>query len=88
MFFFLDDWMWDELTPTQAQDILEVLDDRYGYASTIVATQMPVTDWFLQIANPTLPDAILDRLVHNTYRLQLTGESQRKVPAIRIVPHT
>jgi DNA replication protein DnaC len=84
----MDDWMRDEFTPANAQDILEVLDDRYGQAATIVASQMPVTDWFAQIANPTLADAILDRLVHNAYRLQLVGESQRKLRAIRSMPNT
>lgn len=84
----LDDWLRDELTPANAQDILEVLDDRYGRASTIVTAQMPVTDWYTQIANPTLADAILDRLVHNAYRLQLAGDSQRRLRAIRSMPHT
>lgn len=84
----LDDWMRDELTPANAQDILELLDDRYGQASTIVAAQLPIADWFSQIPNPTLADAILDRLVHNAYRLQLVGESQRKLRAIRSMSHT
>jgi DNA replication protein DnaC len=84
----LDDWMRDELTPANAQDILEVLDDRYGQASTMVASQMPVTDWYSQIQNPTLADAILDRLVHNAYRLQISGDSQRKLRAIRSMPNT
>jgi DNA replication protein DnaC len=84
----LDDWLRDTLTPANAQDILEVLDDRYGQAATLVASQIPVTDWFSQIANPTLADAILDRLIHNAYRLQLTGESQRKLRAIRTMPNT
>ncbi len=84
----LDDWMRDELTPANAQDILEVLDDRYSQASTMVASQVPVTDWYTQIQNPTLADAILDRLIHNAYRLQLSGESQRKLRAIRSMPHT
>ena len=76
------------LTPANAQDVLEVLDDRYSQAATIVASQMPVNDWFTQIPNPTMADAILDRLVHNAYRLQLVGESQRKLRAIRSMPHT
>jgi DNA replication protein DnaC len=67
---------------------LEVLDDRYGQAATIVASQAPVTDWFSQIPNPTLANAILDRLVHNAYRLQLVGESQRKLRAIQTMPNT
>ena len=84
----LDDWMRDPLSPANTQDILEVLDDRYAQASTVVATQLPVTDWFSQIPDPTLADAILDRLVHNAYRLQLVGESQRKLRAIRSMPHS
>jgi DNA replication protein DnaC len=84
----LDDWMRDELSPPNAQDILEFLDDRYGQASTIVAAQMPVAEWFTRIPDPTLADAILDRLVHNAYRLQLSGESQRKLRAIRSMPNT
>jgi DNA replication protein DnaC len=83
----LDDWLRDQLSPSHAQDLLEVLDDRYGHASTIVASQIPVADWFSQISTPTLSDAILDRLVHNAYRLQLTGESQRKLRAVRSMPH-
>lgn len=85
----LDDWMRDPLTQTNSQDILEVLDDRFGHASTIVIAQMPVVEWFSQIPNPTLADAILDRLVHTAYRIQLTGESQRKLRSpIRPMPHT
>ena len=84
----LDDWLRDALTQANAQDLLEILDDRYGQAATVVASQMPVTDWFAQIPNPTLADAILDRLVHNAYRLQLVGESQRKLRAIRSMPNT
>jgi DNA replication protein DnaC len=61
--------MRDELSPPNAQDILEVLDDRYSQASTIVAAQMPVVEWFTRIPDPTLADAILDRLVHNAYRI-------------------
>ena len=84
----LDDWMRDALTPANAQDILEVLDDRYDHAATIVASQIPLTDWFSRIPDPTLADAILDRLVHNAYRLQLTGDSQRKLRAKRSMPNS
>jgi DNA replication protein DnaC len=85
----LDDWMRDPLTQANAQDILEVLDDRFGHASTIVIAQVPVADWFSQIPNPTLADSILDRLVHNAHRIQLLGESQRKLRSpIRSMPHT
>ncbi len=74
-----DDWLRDPLTPSQARDLLEILDDRYGRSSTLVATQIPVEDWHAQFPDPTLGDAILDRLVHNAYRLQLKGESMRKI---------
>jgi len=85
----LDDWMRDPLTQANAQDILEVLDDRFGHASTIVIAQMPVAEWFSQIPNPTLADAILDRLVHTAYRIQLLGESQRKLRSpIRTMSNT
>lgn len=85
----LDDWMRDAFTLPNAQDILEVLDDRFGHSSTLVVAQMPVNEWFSQIPNPTLADAILDRLVHNAYRIQLAGESQRKLRSpIRTMPHT
>ncbi len=75
----LDDWMRDPITPLQAQDLLEVFDDRFGQSSTMIATQVPVTDWHLRIPDPTLADAILDRLVHNAIRINLEGESQRKL---------
>ena len=85
----LDDWMRDPLSQSNAQDILEVLDDRFGHVSTIVIAQMPVAEWFSQIPNPTLADAILDRLVHTAYRIQLVGESQRKLRSpIRTMPNT
>jgi DNA replication protein DnaC len=73
-----DDWLRDPLTPSQARDLLEILDDRYSRSSTLVATQIPVEDWHAQFPDPTLGDAILDRLVHNSYRLELKGESMRK----------
>jgi DNA replication protein DnaC len=85
----LDDWMRDALTLTQAQDLLEIFDDRFGHTSTLVVSQMPVTEWFAQIPSPTLADAILDRLVNNAYRLQLSGESQRRLRSpIRTMPNT
>ena len=77
-----DDWLRDPLTPSQARDLLEILDDRYGRSSTLVATQIPVEDWHAQFPDPTLGDAILDRLVHNSYRLELKGESMRKTRSL------
>jgi len=74
----IDDWLRDPITPVQARDLLEILDDRYGCSSTIVATQLPVAEWHQRLPDPTIADAILDRLLHNAHRLELKGESQRK----------
>jgi len=84
----LDDWLRDPLTRVQSQDLLEILDDRYGRSSTLVATQVPVAEWHARIPDPTLGDAILDRLVHNAYRLELQGESRRKVHSPLPMPTT
>jgi DNA replication protein DnaC len=75
----LDDWLRDPLSRSQARDLLEILDDRYGQSATLVATQVPVADWHARIPDPTLADAILDRLIHNAYRLELKGDSMRKI---------
>jgi DNA replication protein DnaC len=74
-----DDWLRDPLSRSQAQDLLEILDDRYGRSSTLVATQVPVSDWHSRIPDPTIADSVLDRLIHNAYRLNLLGESMRKI---------
>jgi len=84
----LDDWLRDPLTRTQSQDLLEILDDRYGRSSTMVATQMPVAEWHARFPDPTIGDAILDRLVHNAYRLHLKGESRRKINSPLTMPTT
>ena len=84
----LDDWLRDPLTRTQSQDLLEILDDRYGRASTMIATQVPVAEWHVRFPDPTIGDAILDRLVHNAYRLNLKGESRRKVNSSLTMPTT
>ena len=74
-----DDWLRDSLSRSQAKDLLEILDDRYGRGATLVATQVPVQDWHARIPDPTLADSVLDRLIHNAYRLELKGDSMRKV---------
>jgi DNA replication protein DnaC len=74
----LDDWGLAVLNPPERRDLLEILDDRHGRASTIFTSQVPVDQWHAIIGDPTLADAILDRLVHNAHRVQLTGESMRK----------
>jgi len=83
-----DDWMRDPISVASAQDLLEVFDDRFNRSSTIIASQVPVAEWHARFPDPTLADAILDRLIHNAYRLTLLGESQRKLRAIRTMPIT
>lgn len=79
----LDDWGLAPLTAEQRRDLLEIVDDRHGRASTIVTSQVPVEHWHDVIGDPTLADAILDRLIHNAHRLVLKGESMRKITAQR-----
>jgi DNA replication protein DnaC len=83
-----DDWMRDPIGPAQAKDLLEILDDRFGRSSTLVVSQVPVADWYARFPDPTLGDAILDRLVHNAYRLNLEGDSQRKIRSALRMPST
>ena len=84
----LDDWLRDPLTRPQSQDLLEILDDRYGRSSTLVATQVPIAEWHARFPDPTIGDAILDRLVHNAHRLALKGESRRKTDSPLPMPTT
>lgn len=74
----LDDWGLTPMTDPQRRDLLELLEDRYGGKSTIVTSQLPVPAWHEAIGDPTLADAILDRLVHNAYKIELKGDSMRK----------
>src|SRR5471030_258023 len=78
----LDDWGIAPLEPTAKRDLLEILDDRYLKKSTLIAAQLPPENWHAWIADPALADAILDRLIHNAYRLELKGDSQRKLRGI------
>lgn len=74
----LDDWGLARLTAPQQRDLLELLDDRHQARSTIATSQLPVPSWHETMADPTLADALLDRLVHNAYRIELRGDSMRK----------
>ena len=74
----LDDWGLAKLDAPARRDLLELLDDRHDQRSTILTSQLPVDHWHDIIGDPTLADAILDRLVHNAYRINLKGESMRK----------
>jgi len=74
----LDDWGLAAMTRPQRHDLLEILEDRNSLKSTIVTSQLPVESWHEYIGDPTLADAILDRLVHSAYKINLKGESMRK----------
>ncbi len=74
----LDDWGLAKLTDEQRHDLLEILEDRHGLRSTVMAAQLPVDNWHEIIGDPTLADAIMDRLIHNAYKINLKGESMRK----------
>ncbi len=74
----LDDWGLAKLTAEQRRDLLEILEDRHGLRSTIVTSQLPIEKWHGIIGDPTLADAIMDRLIHNAYKFELKGESMRK----------
>src|ERR1700737_868393 len=75
----LDDWGLDPLDAAARHDLLEILEERYGRRSTIITSQIPVDKWHELIGDPTYADAILDRIVHNAQRINLTGHSLRRV---------
>ena len=77
----LDDWGPDRLNATQRRDLMEIVEDRYELGSTLITSQLPIDTWHEVIGEPTFADAILDRLVHNAYRVQLDGQSMRKKSA-------
>ncbi len=74
----IDDLGLTPLNDTERRDLLEVVEDRSGSASTLIASQLPVENWHDHIGDPTVADAILDRLIHNAHRIQLKGGSMRK----------
>jgi len=74
----LDDLGLQLLTDAERRDLLEILEDRHGRRATLVTSQLPVASWHASLGDPTLADAILDRLVHNAYKIELHGESMRK----------
>ena len=74
----IDDWGLSKLIKEQRHDLLEIFEDRHGLRSTLIAGQLPIENWHDLIGDATLADAILDRLVHNAYKLNLKGESMRK----------
>ena len=74
----LDDFAIAPIIPAERSDLLEVLDDRVGAKSTLITSQLPVSAWHQWLDDPTLADAILDRVVHSAHRIELKGESLRK----------
>src|ERR1700674_4387354 len=74
----LDGFAMAPLKDSERRDFLEICDDRYQRRSIILTSQMPIAHWHEQIGDPTIADSILDRLVHNAYRIELNGESMRK----------
>jgi DNA replication protein DnaC len=74
----LDDFAMAPLKDAERRDFLEICDDRYQRRSMILTSQMPVAHWHEQIGDPTIADSILDRLIHNAYRIELKGDSMRK----------
>jgi len=74
----LDDFGLAPLTGDQVRDLLEIVEDRQGRRSTLVTSQLPVDHWHRLLGEPTVADAILDRLIHDAYRLTLKGKSMRK----------
>lgn len=77
----LDDFGLAPLADESKRDLLEIIDDRFDKSATIVTSQLPVSKWHEYLADPTLADAILDRIVHNAYKIELKGESMRKKKA-------
>ena len=74
----IDDWLRDPLTAEQARYIVDLFDDRFRNSSTLLSSQFPVSSWHERFKDPTLADAIMDRIVHDSYRLKLKGDSMRK----------
>lgn len=80
----LDDWGLTPFNTEQCRDLLEILDDRHKLRSTIVTSQFPIQHWHDTLGEPTLADAILDRLVHNAHKIELKGDSLRKKSTLNV----
>jgi len=75
----LDDWGLSPLQVEEARDLLDIIEDRNQTRSTMITSQLPISQWHNILTDPTLADAILDRLVHNAYKIDLRGDSMRKL---------
>ena len=74
----LDDWGTHGLTDQQRLDLLELFEERYQRRSTIITAQLPISGWHEMIGEPTIADAILDRIIHNAHRIEIKGDSMRR----------
>ena len=79
----LDDLFLVPLDAKERAHLMEIIEDRHGRKSIIITSQLPVPDWYEAIGDPTVADAILDRIVHTAHRIELTGESVRKIKAAK-----
>jgi DNA replication protein DnaC len=77
-----DDWGLTKMTDESRHDLLEILEDRHGIRATLITSQFPVSKWHELIGDPTLADAILDRLIHSAYKIELKGDSMRKKKSV------
>ena len=75
----IDDFCITPVKDAERKDLLEVIEDRQGLSSTIVSTQIPVKNWYEAIGDPTIADAVLDRLIHNAHKIDMKGDSMRKI---------
>ena len=74
----IDDLGLAPMGDAERRDLLEIIEDRHGNAFTIITSQLPIDNWHEQIGDPTIADAILDRLIHNAHKIHLKGKSMRK----------
>ena len=74
----IDDLGLAPMADSERRDLLEVIEDRHGNASTIVTSQLPIDNWHEHIGDPTIADAILDRLIHNAHKIKMKGGSMRR----------
>jgi DNA replication protein DnaC len=76
----IDDFLITPLSDWERRDLLEIIEGRYDGGASVIASQCPITDWYSAIGDPTLADAICDRLLHTAYRIELRGDSMRRKP--------
>ncbi len=74
----IDDWLREPLTLEQARCVLDLVDDRFRAKSMLLTAQAPISDWHGRFQDPTLADAVLDRIIHDLHRIELNGDSMRK----------